>query len=147
MNTLWVKGMPGLSIILSFATITTPALGQEVAVVPRHPEFRVKDGDWSDLNTIEQRAFHLLTAPKTRDEMLDTRRSAIARIDQVVDTIPTASIMVPQPVNPTDALTDPAGTLQKFLSQKPPAPEPIQPLAFFKIPDMSPGVKLDMWEF
>ncbi len=71
----------------------------------------------------------------------------MAHAPQVADAIPTASTLVPKPLSPADLIKDPNTAWQRFMSQQPPTPKPIDPLAFFALPAMESGLKMNLMNF
>jgi hypothetical protein len=54
---------------------------------------------------------------------------------------------VPKPLSPADLIKDPNTAWQRFMSQQPPTPKPIHPLAFFELPAMESGLKMNLMNF
>jgi hypothetical protein len=71
----------------------------------------------------------------------------MAHAPQVAEAIPTASTLVPKPLSPADLIKDPNTAWQRFISQQPPTPKPIHPLAFFELPAMESGLKMNLMNF
>jgi hypothetical protein len=65
----------------------------------------------------------------------------------VAESIPTASSLVPAPLTPTELLKDPNTAWQRFMAQEPPQPKQIHPLAFFEIPSLESGLKMNLMNF
>jgi hypothetical protein len=71
----------------------------------------------------------------------------MAHAPQVAETIPAARTLVPQPVGPADVIKDPNTAWQRFMTQQPRQPKPIDPLAFFQLPAMKSGLKMNLMNF
>ncbi len=149
MTTSLFKLVSALAVISSLATIGQPHAAQAIPASVNKATSSV-DGapQVKDQVNTAQSAQSLMTQPKTVKEMFGIGGIAPSeRLDQAESTIPSAVSQSPQPVKAGEAIADPAGALQRFLTQKPSEPKPMQPLELFKIPGMSSGVKLDVWKF
>ncbi len=71
----------------------------------------------------------------------------MAHAPQVAEAIPAARTLVPQPVGPADLIKDPNTAWQRFMTQQPRQPKPIDPLAFFELPAMESGLKMNLMNF
>jgi hypothetical protein len=141
-----VLSTPIVVLALSLAAIAQPVLSQEGPKLPGTLA-RVDDVTWGDIAITDQPAQRLITQPLTIEAVFGADAAPSAQMAEVVEAIPSASSLAPQPINPLDALKDPGATLNRFLKQAPPPPSPLDPLEFFKLPALDSGLTLNVAKF
>jgi hypothetical protein len=144
MQTSWLRTVSTLLTTMGLATIATAAVAQSTptqathirdlgrAASPMTPAAHRLD---TDAITIDSLPLFAIDAPP------------MAHAPQVAEAIPTASTLVPKPLSPADLIKDPNTAWQRFMSQQPPTPKPIHPLAFFELPAMESGLKMNLMNF
>jgi hypothetical protein len=132
--------IPAACVAFSVATFTTAATAQTAPSI-----IRVKD--IALINSMPQTGQSLRTESMSFDTLFTLDAAPMAHASQVAETIPTASSLVPQPLRPADLLRDPNTAWQRFMEQEPPAPKPLDPLEFFKIPGLESGLKMNVMNF
>jgi hypothetical protein len=101
-----------------------------------------------------------MASPMPAAQSLDTAAIAIkampiyaidappmAHAAQVAEAIPTASTLVPRRLTPAALIKDPSTAWQRFMTQQPPPPKPVDPLGFFALPGMKSSLKLNLMNF
>ncbi len=132
--------IPAACVALSLATCTTAATAQTAPSI-----IRVKD--IALINSMPQTVQNLNTESMSFETLFTLDAPPMAHASEVAEAIPTASSLVPQPLSPTDLLRDPNTAWQRLMDQAPPAPKPVDPLEFFKIPGMNSGLKMNVMNF
>jgi hypothetical protein len=135
------------SVVLAVATvIATISLAPSVSAQSASTPIHIKDlGAASPMpaaDRLDTDAIAIDTLP-----LFAIDAPPMAHAPQVAETIPTASVLVPKPIGPADLLKDPNTAWQRFMSQQPPTPKPIHPLAFFELPAMESGLKMNLMNF
>jgi hypothetical protein len=124
-------------------------------VAPSHDVIRVKDvalnpitfGQPLPIAPAETAAQRLNIDSITIESAFTTQQFPMAHANQVGAAIPTATSLVPQPLTPADLLKDPNTAWQRFMAQEPPQPKPFHPLAFFELPALESGLKMNLMNF
>jgi hypothetical protein len=132
--------IPAACVAFSVVTGTTAATAQTAPNI-----IRVKD--IASINAMPQPAQSLSPESLSFETLFTLDAAPMAHASQVAEAIPTASSLVPQPLRPADLLRDPNTAWQRLMDQAPPAPKPLDPLEFFKIPSMNSGLKMNVMNF
>jgi hypothetical protein len=142
MQTSWLRTVSTLLTTMGLATIATSAVAQSAPTNLTH----IRDIGASPTTPVTH---SLDTAAIAIDSLplFAIDAPPMAHAPQVAEAIPTASTLVPKPLSPADLIKDPNTAWQRFMSQQPPTPKPIHPLAFFELPAMESGLKMNLMNF
>jgi hypothetical protein len=139
MKTVLIRLLPAVAVALSLIA--------PIAATAQTAPTRVHDMARHPVDPTQPAATHLSTASRSIDALFNAEAPPMGHATQVAETIPTASSLVPAPLSPKDLLKDPNTAWQRFLTQAPAQPKPIHPLAFFEIPQLESGLKMNLMNF
>jgi hypothetical protein len=144
MKTAWLRTVSTVVTTMGLVTIATSAIAQSAPTQTTHIK-DISPGAPSltpTADNLDTAAINIESLP-----LFAIDAPPMAHAPQVAEAIPTASILVPQPIGPADLLKDPNTAWQRFMAQQPRTPKPIDPLAFFELPAMESGLKLNLMNF
>jgi hypothetical protein len=125
---------------IGLATFTASTTAQAAPDI-----IRIKD--IALINSTPSTVQSLRTESMSIETLFAIDAAPMAHATQVAEAIPTATSLVPQPLRPADLLRDPNTAWQRLIDQAPPAPKPLDPLEFFKIPGLHSGLKMNVMRF
>jgi hypothetical protein len=132
--------LPVACVAICLATFTASAAAQAAPDIIRVKDIALINSMPSTVQSLSTESMSIATL-----FALDT--APMAHATQVAEAIPTATSLVPQPLRPADLLRDPNTAWQRLMNQAPPAPKPLDPLEFFKIPGLNSGLKMNVMNF
>lgn len=155
MKTLLIGGVFIVTFSASLMLNTTVSLAQPSLLPASTPQssaptittWTMGDVVLRELPQPAERSQSLVMQSRTLRSLFPSGRLPTARMQQLNATLPSMRSQAPQPINPAEVLQDPGVALERFFSQTPVNPPPVQPLEFFKLPEMSGGVKMNLMQF
>ncbi|MBE9028239.1 hypothetical protein IQ266_00530 [filamentous cyanobacterium LEGE 11480] len=146
MKTTLISAVSGLVVVLN-VTAWGPVAVAQPGNATNNFTVTVKSIEFGRPLRSTKSAQSLMTQPMSLDRLFRRKAVPMDQANLIGDAIPTASNLVPKPINPVEVLQDPGGALERFFNQTPIEPKQLEPLEFFEIPGRDTGVKMDVFNF